>query len=310
MKLYYLLIPVFVVACSNPKEKITEQVSDPLIEATSFSGKPLKRKYASPGAIQKSDSALTILLAKSNLTEEDYIEAGRLHNNVNRFREAIEVYSRGLEKYPNSFRLLRHRGHRYLSTRQPDKAIIDLRKGDELIGDDTSILEYNASGYATGSVKYWIWYHIGLYHQWKGEYQEAMNAFQNCLGMAIDSKNQVGSRSWLFEIYHKLGQTKQANAIVAQITPSYQVDPEYSYFKKILLYKGYVGPEELLEIQVPPSEWTGTHIARAYGVAFWYSINEREEEALKIYHQILEAPHWNTWAYAMTDYEVNVARKN
>ena len=35
-----------------------------------------------------------------------------------RIKEAIAVFSQGLDRFPGSFELLRQRGHRYLSTRR------------------------------------------------------------------------------------------------------------------------------------------------------------------------------------------------
>ena len=48
-----------------------------------------------------------------------------------RFREAIDVYSKGIEKFPDDARFYRHRGHRYITLRRFALAIEDLRKAAE-----------------------------------------------------------------------------------------------------------------------------------------------------------------------------------
>ena len=308
-----LLASVILVSCQSKSTDQTNSeaasTSEKPVEGTSFVGEPLYRKVANPEFIVKNDSLLEMLIKKSALTEDDYIEAGRLHTAVNRYHDAIDVYTKGIEKFPNSFKLLRHRGHRYMSAREFESAIVDLRRGDDILGTDDSVLEHNQDGYATGSYKYWIWYHIGLYHFFHGDYEQGAEAFENCLSLAIDNKNRTGSRSWLFETYQKLGDVDRARDIIAPITADFDVDQEYSYFKKIMLYKGILQPDDLVDLNKVTSEWTGGDISRAYGVAIWHSINDRKEEALAVYQKILETPHWNSWAYVMTDYEVNVVLK-
>ena len=309
--LLFLSIVLFSCQSKSTDQSTTESStsSDDLIEGISFAGLSLQRKYANPDLIARNDSLLEILLSKEILTEDDYIEAGRLLTAVNRYHDAIDVYTKGIEKFPNSFKLLRHRGHRYMSAREFGSAIVDLRRGDNILGTDDSVLEYNQDGYATGSYKYWIWYHIGLYHFFHGDYEQGAQAFENCLSMAIDNKNRTGSRSWLFETYQKLGDVDRARDIIAPITADFDVDQEYSYFKKIMLYKGILQPGDLVDLNKVTSEWTGGDISRAYGVAIWHSINDRKDEALAVYQKILETPHWNSWAYVMTDYEVNMVLK-
>ena len=51
-------------------------------------------------------------------SEERIIWVGRRLAYLGRYRAAIEVYTRGLELHPQSYRLLRHRGHRHITLRE------------------------------------------------------------------------------------------------------------------------------------------------------------------------------------------------
>ena len=42
--------------------------------------------------------------------------------------KAINLFTKGIEKHPNDPRFYRHRGHRYISTRQYEKAVNHLLK--------------------------------------------------------------------------------------------------------------------------------------------------------------------------------------
>lgn len=91
-------------------------------EATSLSGKPLIAVPPTTGEQKARDVALRADLAKA---QADYdrdpsnadatIWLGRRLAYLNRFRDAVDVYSRGIQRHPNEARLYRHRGHRYIT---------------------------------------------------------------------------------------------------------------------------------------------------------------------------------------------------
>jgi hypothetical protein len=54
------------------------------------------------------------------------IALGRAQATAWRYSDAIETYTRGIKVAPANAMLYRHRGHRYISTRQFDKAVTDL----------------------------------------------------------------------------------------------------------------------------------------------------------------------------------------
>ena len=64
---------------------------------------------------------------------ESLIWYGRRTAYLGYYHEAINLFTKGIEKHPNDARFYRHRGHRYISTRQYEKAIQDFQKAIELI---------------------------------------------------------------------------------------------------------------------------------------------------------------------------------
>ena len=53
------------------------------------------------------------------------IWVGRRLAYLGRYRDAIAVFSDGIQRFPKDARMYRHRGHRYVSVRQFDDAIAD-----------------------------------------------------------------------------------------------------------------------------------------------------------------------------------------
>lgn len=209
MRYTYLIAFFFILASCSTKNETATSTEAPTPEAISFSGKPL---YAPPSdslAVLRSDSTIAAIRSKGELNEEDYISIGQQMISVSRFNDAITNYSAGLEKYPNSFKLLRHRGHRYISIRKLEEAIKDLNKAEELIRDQPDVPEYDATGHETGTYQHWIWYHIGLYYFLNQAYLQAAPAYENCLAASRNNKNIVGSSDWLYNTYMRLGERKK-----------------------------------------------------------------------------------------------------
>ena len=133
MKSAHMLAVVVVVLAGGTSP--LQALADQAVEATSFGGDALYR-YDVP-VERRADvyERIAALESRAHKSEDDYETLGYLYIEVGRFRGAIDLYSRGLEAYPESFRLLRHRGHRYLNTRQLEPAIADLERALTLIGD-------------------------------------------------------------------------------------------------------------------------------------------------------------------------------
>lgn len=138
----------------------------PTPEAMSLDGKPLYPTQASDATQRSRDSLLTLAqrnfeLDSTNL--ENLIWVGRRLAYMNRYREAIDLYSKGLEKFPNSPELYRHRGHRYISTRQFDQAIADFEKAAALVKNRPVEIEPdgipNKLNKPLSSLQFNIWYH-------------------------------------------------------------------------------------------------------------------------------------------------------
>lgn len=303
------LILLFISCENKPKEDTStstvEEVPIPQ-EGVSFMGKPLYQRVASAEAMAKNDSLIDILAMKRTLTEDNYITLASYYVTTNRFRDAINIYTDGLAEYPRSFKIRRHRGHRYLSVRETEKAIIDLNEAVELL-DENSVkeLENDASGKPWGTYEHWIWYHIGLYHYLNADYAKAAEAYQKCIATAINGKNVVGPSDWLYNSYQKMGEAEKAAQVIEPITPDYDTDRNHSYFKRVMLYKGIADPENFVDLNKPSDQWTAGDITLAYALANWNQYNDKPDVAKSIYSKILEAPVWNTWAYVVTDKEMS-----
>ena len=276
----------------------------PPVEGTSFAGTPLYRNDVDPARLTELETEMRPLEAKVSLTEDEYIQLARLYAGANRFRDAIDLYSRGLAEHPDSFKLRRHRGHRYINVRELENAIVDLREAVELMGDEHSaVMEHNASGEPTASYEHWTWYHIGLYHYLNEDWENAAAAYRKCVDTATANPVLVGATDWLYNAYRKGGMHDAAAAAIATIPADLDTNQAHPYFKRVMVYKGELAPAEVIDFEKPASEWNGFDITAGYGIANWLAFNGDAETSEMIHRKILATPFWNAWAFVVTDKE-------
>ena len=275
------------------------------VEGMSFAGTPLYRNDMDADLLREMEARMEPLEARDSLTEDEYIELGALYIAANRFRDSIGLYSRGIEEHPDSFKLRRHRGHRYINLRELENAIVDLREAVRLIGTEhADVLEYNADGAPTGTYEHWTWYHIGLYNYLHGNWEQAAAAYRTCIETATTNQTRVGATDWLYSALRKNGLHEEAETAIAAIPVDIDTNREHPYFKRVMMYKGELTPSDLVDIDKPSSQWTGFDVTAGYGIANWFAAEGDQATADMILGKIVETPFWNSWAYVVTDREL------
>ncbi len=124
---------------------------------------------------------------------DSVIWLGRRTAYLGRYREAIAIFSDGIRDHPEDARMYRHRGHRYLTIREFDKALIDFERARGLIAGTPDQVEPdgipNARGIPTSTLHSNIRYHLGLAHYLKGHFDAAARIYAEDVAAARASNN-------------------------------------------------------------------------------------------------------------------------
>src|SRR5262249_41634016 len=103
--------------------------------------------------------------AETDPSADNLIWLGRRIAYLGHYKHAIKVFTRGVEKFPDDARFLRHRGHRLITLRCFDLAIKDLNHASKLIKGKPDQIEPdglpNARNIPTSTLQSNIWYHLG-----------------------------------------------------------------------------------------------------------------------------------------------------
>jgi tetratricopeptide (TPR) repeat protein len=298
-----LLIPARIVAQAG------RMSADSVFEATSLLGEKLVRPTPTGEARTKMEellSAATRAYNSAPTNADSIIWLGRRTAYLGRFNEAIDIYTRGIALHPKDARLLRHRGHRYLTTRQLDKAIADFQKAYELTRNKPDEIEPdglpNARNIPTSSLKSNIRYHLGLAHYLKGDFEKASKLYAEDVAAARNVDTHVASAHWLYMSLRRLGKVREAEAVLIPISAKMDVIENTAYHRLLLMYKGELKPSDILPDQETP---TLENVTTAYGVANWHLYNGRKDEAAKLVQQITAVKsQWTSFGYLAAEAEL------
>jgi tetratricopeptide (TPR) repeat protein len=274
-------------------------------QAYSLSGKPLYSPAVDARALAKSDSVIQLIQLNSKLTEDNFIDIGKQLVATARYKEAVENYTAGLTLFPNSFKLLRLRGHRYLTLRKLDLVEKDLLLARKLIKSQPDVFEVDAKGKPTDTYQHQIEYHLGVYYFLKKDYKNAVHAFEKSLKDAHEPNEITGTTDWLYNAYMGNGQKAEGEKLLKNFSTDAKADKEQAYFRRILLYKGEVKPADILDESKSPEQWSIQETTRAYGLANWYGWQGDKKKAQELYSKILNATNsWPAFAYLASEVEM------
>ena len=306
-KLIVLSLPLLVVfGCGQKQEEQTEKAP----EVVSLLGKTFYEPERSPEAQARLDSNLQV--AEKNFlkypSEENYIWYARRLGYLSRFNDAIEILSQGLEKYPDSYRLLRHRGHRYISMRLFDRAIDDLTRASQLMTPWPPEIEPdgapNKMNIPLSSTQFNIWYHLGLAHYLKGDFEKAEQAYIECLKVSNNDDLLVATIDWFYMTYRREGKDELAKGLLGNITDSMNIIENDSYYKRLQMYQGKLQPEQLLTVAPEADDYDLSLATQGYGVGNWYLYNGDTTKAIDIFEKVVAGKSFASFGFIAAEAEL------
>ena len=228
------------------------------VEAMSLDGtQPLLRRQFPVERHEQLQADLTAAEA-DHVADPDGVDAivwhARRLGYLDRYTEAIGVLTRGLEIHPHEPQLYRHRGHRYITVRKYQAAVADFTAAARLCEGQGGVPDSvepdgapNPSGIPTSTLHTNIYYHLGLARFLLGQYQQAVDAYRKGLSCELCTTTmRVAFSDWLYMSLRRLGKTVDAAEALAAAGDENELVANFSYQKRLQLYKGLIGPEEVL----------------------------------------------------------------
>lgn len=278
---------------------------------TSLLGRPLTAPAIAPEARARMEAQLDAARGVWEQNRDDadaQIWVGRRMAYLGDYRGAIRVFTDGITRHPTDARFYRHRGHRYLTVRDIDRAITDFERAATLIAGQPDQVEPdgqpNARNIPTSTLHSNIYYHLALSYYLKGDFSRAADTWMKARDAVRNADNLVAASHWLYLSLRRANRAAEAAAVLTPILANLEVIENGSYHQLLLLYKGERTPEEVLK---PAGEGSGGSAVR-YGVSAWHLINGRRREAESLWASILAGPDWPSFGYLAAEAEVAARR--
>ena len=290
-RLLSLLVLTFLVGSANAQ--ILPEVPEGA-QAVSLAGTPLYSPEPGERVLQALETARMDYDADPD-NADNIIWYGRRIAYTGDYRGAIEVFSEGIEKFPEDARMYRHRGHRYISIREFDRAIEDLEQAAALIEGTENGTEPdgapNALNIPVSSHHGNIWYHLGLAYYLKQDWDNAYRAYKNGFDAGRNDDNRVSTSHWLYSIQMRAGDTEGAARALDAISADMNVIENMSYHNLCLFYKGELALDDLLR----NSDGSPAGAAVMYGAANWHTVTGDTETAREMLEELVNSPSWSAF---------------
>ncbi len=266
------------------------------VEALSLSGESLISPAADAATIEKFETAKEDY-DRDSMAAENIIWFGRRTAYLGNYRSAIEIFTEGIEKHPRDARMYRHRGHRYISIREFDRAIADFEAATGLIERQENRIEPdglpNSQNIPLTTTHGNIWYHLGLAYYLKQDWENALRAFQNGYNLGGNDDNLVSTGHWIYMIYRRMGMPAEAAAALEDISPDMNIVENRSYHELCLLYKGEILIDEMMSANGDDP----ANAAVAYGLANWFYYNGDVAASAAMLANILAGSSWSSFGF-------------
>jgi tetratricopeptide (TPR) repeat protein len=284
-------------------------------QAVSFLGEPLYAPDRALDVRRAQEEQLAEALADLEAdpqSAEALIWAGRRHAYLGDYRKAIELFTIGMATHPRDARFYRHRGHRLITVRELDRALGDFRTASGLIEGTEDEVEPdgqpNAMGIPTSTLHFNIWYHYGLAHFLKGEFEEAAWVYEKCMDASVHADSKIATAHWWYMALRRAGREEEAQTLIDGLdldALGSEVIESGSYLELLRLYASSEGGEEEAMAGLDPESLEGATLG--YGIGNFYLYNGQTEEAREVFEGIVAAKNqWGAFGYIAA--EADLAR--
>ena len=146
---------------------------------------------------------------------------------------------------------LRHRGHRAITLRCNQKAIIDLTFAAELMQAKSDEIEPdgmpNVQNIPTSTLKGNIWYHLGLALYLEKDFYRAGVVYKSCLKFSTNPDMYMATAYWLYITLRRDGKDLEAKALLETVEVGLPLIENEEYYEMLLLYKGVLREDQLMD---------------------------------------------------------------
>ncbi|MBV7255857.1 tetratricopeptide repeat protein [Pacificimonas sp. WHA3] len=225
--------------------------------------------------------------------EESYFWLGRRLGYAGRYCDAINVFTRGLTRFPGSYRLLRYRGRHLARVRQFDLALSDYERAMELMRGEPDSFEPdglpNARGLTLGTYKSNIIYYHAQTSFAVGDFARMAEGMAQAFTLVPDFARDdmlPPTAFWTYLAYRKMGEDERAKRAVAEVPADLNLTENQDYHRAVKVMQGRITAEDLTESE-------GSLVR--FALAMEHRFAGREDDARRMLRAIVDESPQGFW---------------
>lgn len=225
--------------------------------ATSLIGTPLTVPKYSAETQQRLDEDIAMAEAALRIAphrEDTHIWYGRRLDYAGRICDAVDAFSEGLKRFPDSYKLYRFRARDLTRARRFDEALADYSKALELMGDIPDSFEPdgmpNPIGLTISTYRGNIVYYHAQTSFATGDYPTVVAGMERALDLAADFARddmRVPTAYWIYLAYRKMGDHDNARAAIHAIEPGLKLIENFTYYQAVQIMQGQLDPADFAD---------------------------------------------------------------
>ncbi|MGE3164213.1 MAG: tetratricopeptide repeat protein [Planctomycetota bacterium] len=296
----YCALLVLGFGCAGAAPHVPEVHEAITVQAVSALGRPLVPAVLAPAEerrLRRDLFASQLRYQRAPDTVEAALGLGRCWANLGEYREAIATYTRALTDHPDDPRLLRDRGHRYLTTRQLEPALVDLLRARAMLERTPSAAEQGRTARAVGGrstpLRFDVEFHLGLVQYLLGDFEEAERTYRSCLERSDTVAARCVASYWLALTRLQLEPKNWAGSVPAGAVAAPPTISDDPHCRTLAVLDGSVSPTEALSQarSAPPGQFATI----AYGVAMHCLFGGDTESSTALLEEVLREGNWTTF---------------
>lgn len=223
-----------------------------------LTGQPLRTPAWSASTRKKLELDLEIARAVFEVApdrEDSFIWLGRRLGYLGRYPEAIDIFTAGLQTFPDSYKLHRFRGRHRARNRDFHGAIADYQDGLKKMQGHPDSFEPdglpNSRGLTISTYRGNLHYYLGQTSFATGDYRRMITQLDLSTEspIALDiPDHRLAVVFWQYLAHMKLGEVEQAEALLHSVPAELQLIENETYHRAIKVLQG-VTPPQLAETE-------------------------------------------------------------
>ncbi|HEY0445221.1 MAG TPA: hypothetical protein VGD19_02085 [Allosphingosinicella sp.] len=225
--------------------------------AASLIGTPLTIPEYPPETQKRLDEDIAIAKAALRIApdrEDSHIWYGRRLDYAGRICDAVDAFSEGLKRFPDSYKLHRFRARDLTRARRFKEALADYEKALALMGDTPDTFEPdgmpNPLGLTISTYRGNIVYYHAQTSFATGDYPAVVAGMARSLELAADFARddmRVPTAYWTYLALRKMGQHDKARAAIDAIPPGLKLIENFAYYQAVQIMQGRLDPADFAD---------------------------------------------------------------